>query len=211
MNPFISVLIFILGGIPTFMVVWFFSFVTFDQTVWQSNLYALGGSLFVFMLVKGYLKREFLKKHHLKGKEYRYIKKNLDEAKLKINRLRKAFFQVRDVSSFKQTLDILRVTKKIYQITKKEPRRFYQAEQFYYYHLDSIVELAEKYAFLSSQPKKNSDIEWALSDTRHAMKGLGHSIEKDLNQMLSNDLEHLNFELDVVKNTIKTKNDRPIQ
>lgn len=162
------------------------------------------------MIVNGIVKAKTFKKYNISRKEYIYIRKNLKEAKPKLQRLRKAFFQVRDVASFKQQLDTLRVANKIYSITKKEPKRFYQAEPFYYSHLDSIVELAEKYAFLSAQPKKNSELLISLSDTKIALRELSQVIEEDLNQVLSNDIDKLNFELDVVKKiTLKPKNIDP--
>ncbi|PLR77822.1 protein xpaC [Bacillus sp. V3-13] len=207
MNPFLSFILYWMLLFPITVFVWLISFVVFDQTFWLSVVYSLASAFLVFIIVKSSLKSRFLKKHQLGRKEYKYIKKNLDEAKTKIKRLRKAFFQVRDIASFRQTFETLRITKRIYTITKKEPKRFYQAEQFYYSHLDSIVELAEKYAFLSAQPNKKPELAVTLRDTRTALKELSMTIEEDLNQVLSNDIDSLNYELDVVKYTINPRHE----
>ncbi|WP_249671235.1 5-bromo-4-chloroindolyl phosphate hydrolysis family protein, partial [Bacillus thuringiensis] len=90
---------------------------------------------------------------------------NLREAKLKIARLRKALFAVKNIQTIKQNIEILRIVRKSYSITKNEPKRFYQVERFYYQSLDSIVELTEKHAFLASQPKRNAKLEVSLSET----------------------------------------------
>lgn len=82
------------------------------------------------------------------------------------------------------------------------------AEKFYFYHLDSIVELAEKYSFLSSQPTKNRELSLLLKETRKMMDELRHSLERDLDRILSTDLDTLNFEIDVAKRNIK-KLDEP--
>lgn len=210
MNFLIALLIFFFISIPASITTWLISFFGFDFGLLPASGISITAGIIAYLVVNGIVKAKTFKKYNISRKEYVYIRKNLKEAKQKLQRLRKAFFQVRDVASFKQQLDTLRVANKIYTITKKEPKRFYQAEPFYYSHLDSIVELAEKYAFLSAQPKKNSELLISLSDTKMALRDLSQVIEEDLNQVLSNDIDKLNFELDVVKKiTLKPKNIDP--
>lgn len=207
MNFFIALLIVLFISIPATITTWLISFFGFDFGLLPSSGISIAAGILAYMIVNGIVKVKTFKKYNISRKEYVYIRKNLKEAKPKLQRLRKAFFQVRDVGAFKQQLDTLRVANKIYSITKKEPKRFYQAEHFYYSHLDSMVELAEKYAFLSAQPKKNSELLISLQDTKIALRDLSQIIEEDLNQVLSNDIDKLNFELDVVKKiTLKPKN-----
>lgn len=52
---------------------------------------------------------------------------------------------------------MIKMIRKIYSLTKKEPKRFYQAEQFYYSHLDSATELAEKYVFYHSNQERTGN------------------------------------------------------
>ncbi|WP_075983000.1 5-bromo-4-chloroindolyl phosphate hydrolysis family protein [Bacillus massilinigeriensis] len=207
MNPFLSFLVRTFFAIPTTIVVWLVSFFAFEQTFFLSTVFAILGGAIMYYSIKGISKRRFLKRHGLSRKEYMYIEKNLEEAKKKINRLNKALFSVRSIASLKQNIDIVRVSRRIYSITKKEPKRFYKAEKFYFTHLDSLVELSEKYAFLASQPKKNFELENSLRDTRLTIEDLTGSLEKDLYYILSNDIDELNFELDVAKKSIKTLND----
>jgi 5-bromo-4-chloroindolyl phosphate hydrolysis protein len=146
----------------------------------------------------------------LTRKEYQYIKKNLIEAKPKIWRVQKALISVRHISSFKQRKEMIKMIRKIYNLTKKEPKRFYQAEQFYYSHLDSAMELAEKYVFLAQQPKKNRELELSLTETRKTLKELTNTIEKDLYKVIADDIDNLNFELDVAKQSIKTRKESQV-
>ncbi|MFE8701681.1 5-bromo-4-chloroindolyl phosphate hydrolysis family protein [Cytobacillus sp. FJAT-54145] len=203
MNPFLAFLLRTSVAIPTTATVWLISFFAFDQTFLMSSLISLGGGTISYLAVKGMTNRSFLKKHQLTRKEYVYIKQNLDEAKRKIARLNKALFSIKHVPSLKQRVDILRITRKIYNVTKKEPKRFYQAEKFYFSHLDSLVELTEKYVFLSNQPKKSLDLEQSLHETRRTLDDLAYHLENDLNEFLANDMEQLNFEIDVAKKSIK--------
>ncbi|APH03543.1 5-bromo-4-chloroindolyl phosphate hydrolysis family protein [Bacillus weihaiensis] len=181
---------------------WTVAMIGFDQSFLMSSLYAIGGGITAFFLAKGITFTMFLKQNQLSRKEYRYIKHHVKDANIKIKRLRKALFTIRNVSSIKQNVEIYRVVTKIYSITKKEPKRFYLAESFYYSHLDSLVELSERYAFLASQPKKNVELASSLSETRQTISSLADTLEKDLHDILSKDIDQLHFELDVAKLSI---------
>lgn len=199
MNPFISFVLRMLIAFPTAGTVWLISFFGFDQSLLLSSGYSLAGGILVYYGAKGIMKHRFIKSQGLTRREYKYIEQNLDEAKKKIDRLNKALFSVNQISSLKQNMEILRISRKIYRITRKEPKRFYLGEKFYYYHLDSFVELAEKYSFLSSQPTRNHELTQSLKETRRTIDEMKYAIEKDLDEILSDDIDHLQFELDVAK------------
>lgn len=204
MNPFISFVLRTLIAIPTAGLVWLISFFGFDQGLLVSSGLALAGGILIYVCAKGVMKHRFIKSQGLTRREYKYINQNLKEAKLKINRLNKALFSVKQITTLRQNMEILRISRKIYRITKKEPKRFYLAEKFYFYHLDSFVELAEKYSFLSAQPTKNYELNQSLKETRKTIDEMTYALERDLDQVLSNDINQLHFELDVAKRNINT-------
>lgn len=207
MNPFISFLVGTFVALPIAAITGVTSFFAFDQTFLLSSGYSLGGGILAYLLISMNVNSRFLKKNRLTRKEYRYIKKNLNEAKPKISQLNRSIFQIREIPSFKQRVDVVRISRRIYKLTKKEPRRFYKAEQFYFSHLDSVVELTEKYSLLSSQPNKNFELEQTLNETRHTLNELTEAVEKDLYKILSDDIDDLNFEVDVAKHSIKSQKD----
>ncbi|MGV3464308.1 MAG: 5-bromo-4-chloroindolyl phosphate hydrolysis family protein [Heyndrickxia sp.] len=204
MKSFISFITRIFVAIPIAALVWLVSFFGFEQAFFPSIIFAILGGAIIYLIFKWFSTRKFLKKHQLTRKEFSYIVQNLKEAKKKIHRLQKVFFNVRNIGAFKQMLDLIRLVKRIYTIIRKEPRRFYQAEKFFFYHLDSIVELSEKYAFLAAQPVKNNELYFSLKDTRNTLKELKRTIENDLYEVLSKDIDHLEFELNVAKHSLKT-------
>ena len=204
MNSFLKFITGVFVSIPAAVIVGLVSFFAGDQTFLLSSAISVAGGAVTYIAMSMYMESRFLKKHGLTSKEYKYIKKNLNEAKQKIARLQKTLLSIRNISNLKQRIDILRITKKIYSLSQKEPKRFYLAERFYFSHLDSVVELTEKYALLSAQPKKNHEIEQSLSDTRFTLNELTKSLENDLYQALSADIDHLNFEIDVAKHSIKS-------
>ena len=210
MNRFLSFLVQGLVTVPSATTVWFLSYFAFDLTFWISSGISLAGGVMVYNVTSAIMTSRFLKKHQLTRKEYRYIKKNLDEAKQKINRLNKSLFSIRDLPTLKQRLDVLRITRKIHSMTKTEPKRFYKAEKFYFSHLDSVVELTEKYRFLSQQPKKSHEIDVSLYETRQTLTDLTKALEQDLYYVVSDDVDSLNFEIDVAKHSINKLNDTKI-
>lgn len=154
MQRFFHFLMWSLTSSATFVFIGILSFFGLNQSLFLSFVYGLASGAAVYIAGIWNARRLFLKKHELTGREYAYIKKNLEEARQKMIRLRKALFQAKSIQMFKQNAEMLRVVRRIYLLTKKEPKRFYQVERFFYQTLDSVVELTEKYAFLSSHPKK---------------------------------------------------------
>lgn len=202
MKSFFQFLFRSFAGASTLVIVWLISYLAFDQSFAISLLYGVVGGTVIAAILKWFHRTKFLRENGLTRREYLYIKKNLKEAKLKINRLQKAMFRTRSLTNMKQNLEIVRLANKIYAITKKEPKRFYQAENFYYKNLDSLVEISEKYAFLHSQPAKTPELTHSLQDTRMTMNRLADTLEKDLYTVLEDDIDNLNFELDFAKRTM---------
>lgn len=207
MQALVQFMVRFLGALIGTILIWLYSFVTFNQPFLLASLYALlaGGTIYMIWL-QVHTNRK-LRRLGLSRKEYRFITNNLKEARQKMTRLRRAVRSVASLRQMKQYVEILYTVHKIYTNTKKEPRRFYKAEQFYYQHLDSLVELVEKYAFLSSQPAKTAELTVSLKETRHMISHLNEEIKRDLQMMLTDDLETLQFELSVAKQSIEKAND----
>ncbi len=163
--------------------------------------------LLIFIIVKSIQKRWWLNKNGLSSQEFRYINRNLREAKEKVKRLQRQQLKVRSLGAFKQILDINRLSRRIYQLVKKEPKRFFSAESFFYYHLDSVVEITEKYTFLASQPGKNKEAFLSLQQTRTTLDDLTDSLEKDLHKVLADDMDTLQFELNFANQHLSHKKD----
>ncbi|TFJ93870.1 5-bromo-4-chloroindolyl phosphate hydrolysis family protein [Lentibacillus salicampi] len=188
---------------PTAILTGVVSFFAFDAAFLMSGLYALIGGSTGYFFTKQIMHLRFLRQKGLTRKEYKYINENLDEAKLKIKRLQRTLRSARSWQQAKKYVDILVTVRKIYANTKKEPQRFYQAEPFYYKHLDSLVALMEKYAYLRSQPSRSREMNESLKETRQTITSMDGIIKKDLHVMLNDDMNTLQFELDVANQTFE--------
>ena len=183
------------AGVSTTILVWLISFFSFDQTVLVSLLIGFLGGTGVYLLLGWILNKQYLKENGITRREYKYIRNNLKEAKEKINRLQKAVLRIRNFPDMKQNYEVIKLVNKIYSTTKKEPKRFFKAEQFYFTNLDSIVEITEKYALLHSQPAKTPELKISLKETRLTIDKLTDSLENDLYRVLEDDIDDLQFEL----------------
>ncbi|WP_373894229.1 5-bromo-4-chloroindolyl phosphate hydrolysis family protein [Virgibacillus natechei] len=181
---------------------WLISFFAFEQTIWLAGLYAILGGGVVYISMKQVTDFRHRKQNGLNRREYKFIEQNLKEAKEKITRLNRSLRSVRSLGQARQNFEIMMTVRKIYANTKKDPKRFYKAERFYYEHLDSLVALTEKYAYLSEQPSRTKEINQSLRDTRHTLAIMNETVKKDLHIMLHDDLDVLDFELDVAKQSI---------
>ncbi|MBV6683396.1 5-bromo-4-chloroindolyl phosphate hydrolysis family protein [Bacillus sp. JRC01] len=182
----------------------FFTYLlAFDLGFFISVPAAVGTSFLAFYTTKQIQKQMWLKKNGTTRREYLFITRNLKEAKIKINRLQRQQLKVRSLGAFRQILELNRLSKRIYQLAKREPRRFFKAESFFYYHLDSVVEITEKYTFLASQPGKDKEAFRSLQQTKTTLDELSLSLEQDLRKVLADDMDTLHFELDFAKKRLE--------
>ncbi|MFS0782616.1 5-bromo-4-chloroindolyl phosphate hydrolysis family protein [Bacillus sp. 1P06AnD] len=214
MKPIVSIFLFIfrLGvGVLSFGIAFFICLLAFDVDFFYSLLSGIGAAFITFFGLKWIFARKTVKNSGLSRREYKYIEEHLVEAKGKISRLQKVMFSVGNVFTIKQNYDVIRVAKKIQSIVENEPKRFYEAEAFYYSHLDSLVELTEKYVFLTKQPVKTAEIQESLRDTRITISSMSETVEQDLFKLLSSDVESLALELDVAKQSIEKNKDEDLK
>lgn len=142
------------------------------------------------------------KKLGMTRSEYKHVRVQIKEAQKKIKLLQSQYYRVRSISSFKQLMNMVKVSNKIITQVQQNPRKFYLAEPFFYSHLDSALELTEKYTMLVGLPVKDHELKATLQDTREMLTSLNSVIERDLKLTLSSDVEKLRMELDYARLTV---------
>lgn len=142
------------------------------------------------------------KKLGMTRSELKHIRVQVKDAKKKIKLLQSYYYRVRSIASFKQLLNMVRLANKIISLVQLNPRKFYSAEPFFYSHLDSAVELTEKYTLLIGQPVKDIELKIALQETREMLHSMNDVMERDLKKVLAADVEKLRMELDYARMTV---------
>ncbi|WP_166805750.1 5-bromo-4-chloroindolyl phosphate hydrolysis family protein [Jeotgalibacillus sp. R-1-5s-1] len=205
MKPFLYLAARLGISLPSASLTWLTSLFVFNAEFWEASLLGLGGGIIPFYTMKFFQNRSLLRSYGLTRQEYKYIHENLKEAQKKISRLQGKQFQIRSLSAMRQLNDMIKFSRRIFSIVKKDPKRFYASEQFFFYHLDSAVELTDKYTMLVTQPVKNKEVLSSLEETRKTLHELNSSLEEDLMKVLSNDIDTLRIELDMAKKSIEQK------
>ncbi|WP_088006275.1 5-bromo-4-chloroindolyl phosphate hydrolysis family protein [Indiicoccus explosivorum] len=141
-------------------------------------------------------------------REFKSVKQQLKEAKNKVAQLQNQSFRLRSLTVIKQQIEMTRTANKIISSIQQNPRKFYQAGDFFYSHLDSALELTSKYALLASQPVKDKEMKLALQETREMLSALSQAIQGDLKRVLADDMEQLRVELDYAQLSTSRK-ERP--
>lgn len=177
------------------------------------NFFAATGLLFAFyfsstVIVKQIQASVEIKKLGLNRSEYNYINDQLNSAKQKLRKLNSYYGKVRSVQAFRQLHEMNTLSRKILSIVKENPTKFYQAENFFYAHLDSAVELTSKYAILVNQPLKDKSVRIALENTRDTLTDVNSQLEQDLRSVLASDMDQLQMEIDFVDITMNK--DKPV-
>ena len=95
MQRFFHFLVWSLTSSATFVFIGILSFFGLNQSIFLSIVYGLASGAAVYIAGIWNARRLFLKKHELTGREYAYIKKNLEEARQKMVRLGKPCFRLK--------------------------------------------------------------------------------------------------------------------
>ena len=146
------------------------------------------------------------KRFHMTRSEYKHVRIQLKEAKAKIKRLQGNYYRVRSLSYYKQIREMVSLGQKIVAHVQRNPRKFYLAEPFFYSHLDSALELTEKYTLLIGQPIKDKELKIALQNTRDTLGSMINVMEQDLKKVLATDVEQLRMELEYAQLTLDQHN-----
>lgn len=197
-------------SIPVFFGTWIALQFGLNINFFLSVFISIGTYALSTQVIKYIQSRLIVKKYDITMPEYRHIQQQLKEAKMKLNQLNGYFIKVRSIRAFKQLFEMNRLAKRIFQIVRTNPKKFYHVEPFFYAHLDSAVELTSKYTLLVLNPIKATDVQIALQQTRETLLELNEVMEQDLRKVLSSDIEHLKMELDFAKVSF-AKHDKPLQ
>ena len=139
------------------------------------------------------------KKIGISKSEYELINSQLKQAKSHVTALNQQYVRVRSIRSFKQINEMSKLAKRIINIVQTNPQKFYAVEDFFFAHLPTAVQLSDKYTLLTKEQVSGNDIQLALEDTRKTLKELHVTMEDDLKNALSSDIENLKIELDFAK------------
>lgn len=103
--------------------------------------------------------------------------------------------------------DTLRVSKALFKELVKDPKKLHLANHFLYTHLPNLVDLTSKYLEIDDHEIKNKQTYEKLEESAQIIDQVSKLIKKDYEQFVADDLEDLDVEISVAKNSLKRDNE----
>ena len=99
--------------------------------------------------------------------------------------------------------EICGVGVKIFDDVKKNPNHTNKIRQFTNYYLDATKKIIEQYVEFSGKSNQNPEVEKTVQKIEGMLDSIKQTFDKQLANLLENDLLDINTELAVLKNTMK--------
>lgn len=99
--------------------------------------------------------------------------------------------------------DICKVGVEIFDYIKKNPGKVNKVRQFTSYYLDATKKIIEQYVELSGRRDRTPEIEQALQKVEGMLDLIKHTFDRQMANLLEDNLLDINTELTVLKNTMK--------
>jgi len=91
----------------------------------------------------------------------------------------------------------------IFDYIKKNPAKINKIRQFTNYYLDATKKIIEQYVELSGRPNKTPEIEQAIQRVEGMLDLIKQTFDRQMANLLEDNLLDINTELTVLKNTMK--------
>lgn len=131
------------------------------------------------------------------------LKEALEEGRKKLNTLERASHAIDSPRVRERALAICETTKKILDDIKQDPADLRPARKFLGYYLDATIKVVERYRDLSSRGVTDPGIQASLAKVESSLSTIQSAFEKQLAQLLENDVMDLDTELEVLEKTIE--------
>ena len=99
--------------------------------------------------------------------------------------------------------DFCKVGVEIFDYIKKNPGKVNKVRQFTSYYLDATKKIIEQYVELSGRRDRTPEIEQALQKVEGMLDLIKHTFDRQMANLLEDNLLDINTELTVLKNTMK--------
>lgn len=99
--------------------------------------------------------------------------------------------------------EICKVGVEIFDDIKKNPNKINKIRQFTNYYLDATRKIIGQYVELSSKPNKTQEVEQAIQKVEGMLDLIKQTFDRQLANLLEDNLLDINTELTVLKNTMK--------
>lgn len=152
-------------------------------------------------------KEEHYEKLGMTDQEINFFRDTMNITKKQIIQLQENMNASTKLRAIDLRNDTLKVSKALFKELVKEPKKLHSANHFLYTHLPNLVDLTSKYLEIDDHEIKNKQTYEKLEESAQIIDQVSKLIKKDYEQFVSDDLEDLDIEISVAKNSLKRDNE----
>ncbi|MBE9887773.1 5-bromo-4-chloroindolyl phosphate hydrolysis protein [Enterococcus durans] len=139
--------------------------------------------------------------------EITFFRQTMNQTKTEISQLQQNMQQTAKLKSIDLRHDTVKAAKALFKELVKEPHRLHEASQFLYTHLPNLVDLTNKYIEINDHEIKNKQTYAKLEESAVIIDQLASLIAQDYQKFVSDDLDDLDVELSIAKQSLKRDNE----
>ncbi len=178
-------------------------FTLFEAGFLASLLLSLAGAAGGFLLfTPREIDPEFAELERIYGITPSVLKKTINYGNKKLKKMRLLKDQIDEKSVRDRVEKIARLTERIFEDFKKDPKDIKAARQFLNYYLDATLNIIEKYRELSKM-KSDPDREKTIRKVNDLLLSVERAFENQLHQLYNDDFLDLDTEISVLEKAIK--------
>ena len=139
--------------------------------------------------------------------EITFFRQTMNQTKTEISQLQQNMQQTAKLKSIDLRHDTVKAAKALFKELVKEPHRLHEASQFLYTHLPNLIDLTNKYIEINDHEIKNKQTYAKLEESTVIIDQLASLIAQDYQKFVSDDLDDLDVELSIAKQSLKRDNE----
>lgn len=136
-------------------------------------------------------------------REIEFFRDTLNQAKQQIEQLQSNISNNAKLKAIDLRHDTIRAAKALFKELVKEPNRLNEANHFLYTHLPNMVDLTNKYIEINNHEIKSRETYEKIEESIQIIDQMASLISQDYQKFVSDDLEELDVELSIAKQSIK--------
>lgn len=136
-----------------------------------------------------------------------FFRQTMNQTKTEISQLQQNMQQTAKLKSIDLRHDTVKAAKALFKELVKEPHRLHEASQFLYTHLPNLIDLTNKYIEINDHEIKNKQTYAKLEESAVIIDQLASLIAQDYQKFVSDDLDDLDVELSIAKQSLKRDNE----
>lgn len=135
--------------------------------------------------------------------EIAVFRETLNDTRLQIQHLQENVRNNAKLKAIDLKYDTLRASKALFKEMVKEPMRMHEASQFLYTHLPNMVDLTDKYLEIDAHEVKSRETYDKMEESIQIIDQVAALITQDYQRFVSDDLEDMDVEMSLAKQSLK--------